>query len=291
MTAESERPSSNFFKSPFDFCVLIPCYNDEAGLLQSLKSLQYHPEKFLVVVVDDGSAVPLNMEFLKSSVPHITHLHLIRLPQNSGITTALNTGLQWILENTTTPYIARLDCRDTCDPQRFYKQVTFLNTHASVGLLGAWCIFANESKSVYYTYATPLRHHAIIKAMHLRNVFIHPAVMLRTAVVKQVGLYPHDFPYAEDYAFFWKLLHASEGAVLPELLTCCALREEGLSMANRRAQLISRKNVLQKFGTNPVLKVLGMLKLYILLMVPNPLLLRLKTQKTKVRRNNFVDER
>jgi len=273
---------TNFFKTPLDFCVLIPCYNDEPGLIQSLKSIQYNARKFAVVVVDDGSQSPVSMGFLKSSLPHLLYLHLIRLPQNRGITTALNTGLQWILENTSAPYIARLDCRDTCHAQRFYNQVTFLNAHAEVGLLGSWCTFREEGTGAGYTYTTPLLHKELTKAMHLRNVFIHPAVMFRTALLKKTGLYPHDYPHAEDYAFFWRLLQVAEGAVLGESLTHCAIMPQGISLSNRRVQLQSRKKVVQAFGNHGVLKFLGIIKLNILLIMPNSLLLRLKMQKAKV---------
>jgi len=271
--------AANFFKTPLDFCVLIPCYNDEPGLIESLRSIRYADDKYAVVVVDDGSTIAIDMEVLKSSVPHIRHLQVLRLLQNSGITTALNTGLQWILENTSAPYIARLDCRDTCNPQRFYKQVTFLNTHTDVGLLGSWCTFRQEATGISYSYTTPLQHDEIIKAMHLRNVFIHPAVMFRTALVKAAGFYPYAYPYAEDYAFFWTLLKLSHGAILNENLTCCAILQHGISLSNRRAQLQSRKKVVQQFGDGVVLKLLGIFKLFVLLIMPNPLLLRLKRRK------------
>lgn len=260
-----------------DFCVLIPCYNDAPGLVQSLKSILYDSEKFAVVVVDDGSAVPVDMGFLKTSVPHLQNLKLIRLPQNEGITSALNTGLKWIVENTDALYIARLDCRDTCDKERFYKQVTFLNAHINVGLLSTWCTFFEEATGRRYTYTTPLQHDEIIKAMHLRNVFIHPAVMFRTALLKEAGLYPYGYPHAEDYAFFWRMLQVAQGAVLGERLTRCALRAGGISFSNRRAQLHSRKKVVQRFGSNALLKALGVIKLYILLIMPDALVLRLKT--------------
>ena len=271
--------AASFFKAPLDFCVLIPCYNDEPGLVESLQSIQYEAGRYTVVVVDDGSTIPIDMEVLKSSVPHIRHLQVLRLSQNSGITTALNTGLQWILENTSAPYIARLDCRDTCDPQRFYKQVIFLNTHTDVGLLGSWCTFRQAATGISYTYTTPLQHEEIIKAMHLRNVFIHPTVMFRAALVQATGPYPYNYPHAENYAFFWKLLRVTQGAVLNESLTCCALLQHGISASNRRAQLRSRMKVVWHFGDNFILKLIGILKLCILMVMPNTLLLRLKTDK------------
>lgn len=268
---------TNFFKTPLDFCVLIPCYNDEPGLLLSLQSIRYDSQRFAVVIVDDGSRTAIDKTVLTRLLPHIDFIEVIRLNQNSGITTALNTGLQWIIENTTAPYIARLDCRDTCATERFHKQVAFLNTHPQVGLLGSWCTFKEESSNISYTYTTPLQHNEIIKAMHLRNVFIHPAVMFRTDLLKQTGFYPQAYPHAEDYAFFWKLLQVADGAVLNENLTACALVRGGISLSNRRAQLQSRKKVVQAFGTSAGLRELGLFKLNILLITPNSLLLRLKT--------------
>ena len=46
-------------------------------------------------------------------------VHVLRLPHNQGITAALNAGLDWIVTHTSAPYIARLDCRDLCDGERF----------------------------------------------------------------------------------------------------------------------------------------------------------------------------
>jgi glycosyltransferase involved in cell wall biosynthesis len=270
------QPAMDFFKNPLDFCVLIPCYNNELGLLRSLRSIRYQEGRYAVVVVDDGSQTPLLQESLQRAAPHITHMHLIRLPQNRGITTALNTGLLWIVENTTAPYIARLDCHDTCDPERFYKQVTFLNAHAQVGLLGSWCFFVEEETGLNYSYTTPVQHASIVKAMHLRNVFIHPAVMFRSALLPQTGLYPYLYPHAEDYALFWTMLQRAEGAVLNEHLTTCAVMRQGLSFTNRRVQLQSRQKIVRAFGSYPFLKVLALFKLYILLIMPKALLLRLK---------------
>jgi hypothetical protein len=119
--------------------------------------------------------------------------------------------------------------------------------------------------------------------MHLRNVFIHPTVMFRAVLLRKAGLYPFDYPHAEDYAFFWKLLQLAEGAMLEESLTTCAIMPQGLSLSNRKAQLLSRKKVVQRFGNRMDLKVIGLIKLTILLMVPKTLLLRLKKRKATVR--------
>jgi glycosyltransferase involved in cell wall biosynthesis len=200
-------------------------------------------------------------------------VHLIRLPQNKGITEALNAGLKWILEHTHTRYIARLDCGDTCHPERFLLQVGFLDTHPDVGLLGTWCTFQAEDGSFSYPYTTPLDHDVIIKEMHLRNVFIHPTVMLRRQALLQVGVYPYEYPHAEDYALFWALLQVSKGAILDRKLVTCVINAAGISMGNRKKQLKSRLKVVLRLGNRPGLKVLTFVKINLLLFVPQRFIL------------------
>ncbi len=266
----------NYQHQPLHFCLLVPCYNDRVGLVQALQTVDYPFEHCLAVVVDDGSTQPLEAEALAAEVGTGLPVHLIRLTQNQGITTALNTGLRWIAANTSAPYIARLDCRDRCHPQRFYRQVQFLNTNPQVGLLGTWCRFEEAESRQAYNYTTPAAHEAIKKEMHSRNVFIHPTVMFRTALVRAGERYPHNYPHAEDYAFFWRLLQLAEGAILPQVLVTCAITRGGISGRHRQAQLLSRKKVVATFGRGGWITKWGLIKLNLLMLVPNSVLLRLK---------------
>ncbi|HEY1114831.1 MAG TPA: glycosyltransferase [Chitinophagaceae bacterium] len=252
------------------FCVLIPVYNNPEGLLRTIFSIHYTKENYLVVVVDDGSRDPVTEEQLQATgVP----FQLLRLPQNGGITGALNTGLRWIQQHTTARYVARLDCSDTCHPERFLRQVAFLDRHPEVGLLGTWCTFESEDGSHSYLYKTPVEHEAIIKEMHGRNVFIHPTVMFRTGLLERVGLYPYEYPHAEDYALFWSMVRAGRSAILGEDLVTCALTEGGISMSNRKAQLKSRLRVVQRFGNDHGRQILSFFKMKLLLFVPQRLIL------------------
>ena len=259
------------------FCVLIPVYNNPKGLLRSLFSVNYPRGNHLVVIVDDGSREPLTEAMLEAAgLP--SRFHLIRLPHNKGITEALNTGLRWIVENTNARYVARLDGGDTCHPERFLQQVAFLEAHPEVGLLGTWCTFQSEDGSYAYPYKTPVAHEAIVKEMHLRNVFIHPTVMFRVALLQRVGVYPYAYPHAEDYALFWSMIQIMKSAVLDRYLVTCVLNARGISMGNRKAQLNSRIKVVWKYGNRPELKVLSFLKMKLFLFVPQRIILWWKSQ-------------
>lgn len=259
-----------------DFVLLIPCYNNQNGLLASLKSISYLPGKCEILIVDDGSAVPINQAELQpyTQIP----VHVIRLEKNAGILNALNTGLNFLKQRTDVQFIARLDAGDVCDEQRFYKQVEFLNAHTDVALLASWARFENIKDDTGYDYITRTKHEDIRKEMHYKCSFIHPSVMFRKEVIERIGVYPGQYPHAEDYAFFWKIMKMYKGAVLPEKLVTIGFSDQNVSSENYRKQLNSRKQIVKDFGENPVHRFMGLLLLNLRSMLPSSVILKLKSR-------------
>jgi glycosyltransferase involved in cell wall biosynthesis len=246
------------------------------GLILSLQTVFYYPHRFAVVVVDDGSEVPVTMEAINTKIKIDYPVTILRNDKNKGITEALNKGLIWIEENAKTKYIARLDCGDLCDSNRFYKQVDYMDKHPHASLLGTWCVFENKKTSFKYQYKTPINHEQIKKAMHFRNVFIHPTVIFNASFLKRTGYYPKNFMFAEDYAFFWKLIKAGPSHILNEFLVTCEINKEGISLKNRQKQLAGRAKVIAEYGTNFFYKIIGRLRIKVLHILPKQLVLRLK---------------
>lgn len=258
-----------------DFYLLIPCYNNVEGLITSLQSVNYPFHLFSVIIVDDGSQEPVRQEQLYQHLPKELSIHIIRLEKNAGITKALNTGLESLHTMPEATFIARLDCGDTCAPDRFQQQVAFLRSNPDINLVGSWCLFRDQQSGSSYKYITPTEHARILKSMHFRNVFIHPTVMWRHDPQKPL-LYPEIFPHAEDYGFFHEILIWGKSAVLPGYLVTCELNENGISITNRKKQLKSRMNVVRAYGKDKVLSALGILKLRTLMLIPYHILFRIK---------------
>ena len=149
-------------------------------------------------------------------------------------------------------------------------------SHTDVGLLGSWCVFEDRTKLFRYQYKTPTGHSQIKRAMHFRNVFIHPTVVFKTSLLKKTGYYPNNFPHAEDYAFFFKLIKITRSHILDESLVLCEINNRGISLRNRREQLISRSRVVMQYGTNPLLRIIGSLRTYALRLLPKRLVLLLR---------------
>jgi hypothetical protein len=112
--------------------------------------------------------------------------------------------------------------------------------------------------------------------MYFRNVFIHPTVMFRRLLLQQSGYYPAGFEYAEDYAFFWKLIKIKQSFVFDKFLVVCELNKGGLSYRNKGKQLIARWKVVRTFGSNLALKIAACVRLVLLFVLPKEITLQLK---------------
>lgn len=259
-----------------DFYLLIPYYNNLTGLIRSLESISYPSSRYGLLIVDDGSLEPLRTTDLAPYLSPDLSLNILRLPVNGGITKALNEGLRWLEGRQGARFVARLDCGDICHGERFEKQIRYLDQHPDIDLVGSWCIFKDPSSGMAYRYKTPTEHARIMRSMYFRNIFIHPTVMWRSTVNQKAGVYPEQFPHAEDYGFFYEILSKGKAAVIPEDLVICEINPKGLSLRYRKQQLRSRGKVVRQYGKNGLLTAIGMIKLGILGVIPYGLLFRTK---------------
>ncbi|MFT2009802.1 glycosyltransferase [Pontibacter sp. 13R65] len=259
-----------------EVCVLIPYFNNLEGLIKSIQSVNYDKDKSFIVIVDDGSRERLTSEILETAQVTAIPFQVLTLTRNSGIITALNTGLKWISRNLSVAFIARLDCGDICHPNRFHKQINYLHDHPDTALLGSWCIFKTSNTDQQYKYITPTSHLKIKREMYFRNVFIHPTVIFRTSCLTKMGLYADEYKLVEDYALFWTFLNSSETAVIPDFLVTCEINPTGISISQRKNQILARKRIVREFGTNLALKSLGIFKLNLLLVIPYSFILKIK---------------
>ena len=263
----------NLYK--IDFIILIPCYNNFNGLINSIRSIHYNEKKFFIVIVDDGSDEAVTIERIQQRISVSLNIKVLSHINNQGITKALNKGLEYIYTNFLPEYIARLDCGDICSPERFYKQINFFEKQPDVHLIGTWCYFKNNLTGEGYTYSTPVKHNTIKQKMHFKNVFIHPTVMWRVAGMGKLK-YPEQYPFAEDYGLFYGMISKVKSAIINDFLVTCEINHNGISISNRSQQLKSRLKVIRDNSSNKLLLLFGVLKLYALILIPDGLFLRAK---------------
>lgn len=254
--------------------VLMPIYNDQSGFERSLDSLA-KSGPVAVVAVDDGSRPPIQVP--QDHFPDLA-VRLIRLPRNRGIEVALNVGLQQIFDLEQYRYVARLDAGDTVHPSRMRTQARFLDANPDYGLVGSSVQFVSMSGEPQFIQKPPTKHMQIARAMAFNNCITHTSVMMRLEALSGLGGYSLDYPAAEDYDLFLRMLKSWKFASIEEVLVNTLLDTEGISIKRRPVQLRSRIRLqLREFTPVHINSYLGLLQSAILYLLPYAIVTRLKS--------------
>ena len=116
------------------FSVLMSLYIKENPqyLRECFESLvaQTHPADEIVLVFD-GAVTP-ELEAVVSEFETKLPLNLVKLPKNLGLGKALNEGLKHCSHD----WVFRMDTDDICVPERFAKQVAFIEQHPDTIIFG-----------------------------------------------------------------------------------------------------------------------------------------------------------
>lgn len=263
--------------------VLMPVYNPDEDLKLTLDSLHAQTVPFKLFLVDDGSKIQADYEALTKGM----NVKIIRLAINVGITGAMNAGLQEILAGTF-PYIARIDSGDVCTADRFAKQLTYLDLHPEIAILGSACEFRdrNENHELLDTRIVvfPLTPDDCRKRLFFNSPVCHPVVFIRRAVFEKIGLYSEFYPAAEDFDLMWRASSAGFNiSNLSDMLLIKEVTPGSISLMRRRRQIFSRLSIQWanvKF-TSPA-SLIGLVKTILIFVAPNRLVIAVKKAMPRV---------
>lgn len=254
--------------------VLIAAYNAEQTIHRALSSLQANTERHDVIIVDDGSRVDL-----ETAIPPQPNLKIIRLAQNVGIAKATNVGLAYILERPY-DYIARLDADDAAAPDRLAVQRAFLDENPSVGCVGSWGRFVAENGDIVFYLHPPEDHATLVQKLYYNNCFLHPTLMIRSALLREIGGYDEDYPIALDYEILRRIALHTQTANIPRYLIDYAVSPGGISLSKRRRQLRARLKIQWAYRNwRSIHFYLGIAKTLALNLVPRSVITAIKQHK------------
>jgi hypothetical protein len=146
---------------------------------------------------------------------HDARINLIENAHNEGLPRSLNRALRAAKGE----YIARQDSDDISEIERLTRQVTYLDAHPDVALLGSWYTEINAEGAVIGKRQLPCDTTEIRWCLSFYCPFVHSAVMFRSAVLLGTGLYDEAFPYAQDYDLWCRIARQAPVANLDEHLT------------------------------------------------------------------------
>lgn len=167
-----------------------------------------------VVLVVDGP-VPDALSELIKLYESSEVFHVIWLPENKGLGNALKLGV----ENAKYPIIARMDSDDISAPERFEKQLMYLEDHPDCDIVGGQMTeFIDNSDNIVGRRDVPLTDEDIYQYMKSRCGLNHVTVMFRKEAVMKAGNY-QDWFWNEDYYLWVRMMLAGcIFANLPDVL-------------------------------------------------------------------------
>lgn len=159
--------------------VLLPVYNAEEFVKEAVDSILCQTfTNFELLVLNDGST--------DNSMELVTHfkdkrIRIINNDGNKGLIYTLNKGIQ----EAKGEYIARMDADDIALPNRFERQIKYLQKHKEISILGSNVeTFGNEAKITNY----PINDEEIKLHMLFENPLCHPTVMFRKSIFLENNL-------------------------------------------------------------------------------------------------------
>lgn len=182
-----------------------------------------------IVLVQDGP-VPgeLQLVLREFETVYPNMMNVIRLEKNGGLGNALKIGV----DNAKYDIIARMDSDDIAAPDRFEKQIAYLESHPECDIVGGQITeFIGEPSNIVGRREVPLDNEDIYKYMKSRCAFNHPTVMFRKSAVLSVGNYM-DWFWNEDYYLWIRMM--MKGCMMANLPDVLVNMRSGLDQYSRR---------------------------------------------------------
>lgn len=215
------------------FSVLMSLYHKEKPehfntCMASIWDQQTLKTTEIVLVLDGpiGQGLTKSVEHWQQKLGNI--LKIVTLAENVGLGKALNEGLK----HCTNEWVFRMDTDDICTPDRFSKQVAFIEKNPDVVLFGGQILEFNQDVSdAHVLKAVPENHNEIKNFARNRCPFNHMTVAYKKSVIIEVGGYQHHL-FMEDYNLWLRVIGA--GYQVANLLDIILYARVGNGMHARR---------------------------------------------------------
>lgn len=236
--------------SDCNISVIMSVYNTKAQWLReaidSILHQTYDRFEFLIVLdcPTDGSDAVVREYSAKDP-----RVKVIENEENIGLTRSLNKALAQAKGS----YIARMDADDIALPDRFAKQIAYMEDNPDVVVLGGR-VFTEGSVSTAQYEWTPDQDVLKIR-MLFRNVGVpHPTAMIRKRVLDETGIrYTESVKKSQDYKLWTDLMYHGKIMMLPDVVLMYRMHDGQISAGKASqmgyAQGIARQQAEKLMGS------------------------------------------
>jgi glycosyltransferase involved in cell wall biosynthesis len=215
--------------------ILMTVYNADAYVRDSVNSLiQQTIPDWELIAVDDGSTDASLLALREYSDERI---RLFPLEKNIGRTPAL----QFALKQARGDYIAVLDADDISSPDRLAREIEFLDQHSDIALVASWAQFIDEQGRVFDEFEPPVDQDELMDCLGWTNPIVHSSVMYRRELAQEVGGYPSEITWAQDFGLILALAEHYKIAMIDDYLCQLRVLAESMTRCQKNKILVANE--------------------------------------------------
>jgi glycosyltransferase involved in cell wall biosynthesis len=214
--------------------VIMPVYNAGKYVKEAIESISNQTFSDWELIIIDDCSTDNSVEIIQSF--HDKRIIFLKNEINLGVSKTSNRGMRIARGK----FLTRMDADDISLPDRFKKQVEFLEKHPDYVLCASNVQMFGAKQDFF---SLPAEDQLLKIALLYQNPFVNSSVLIRSKDCKKY-LYNETFPFAEDYELWINLKEEGKFASIPEVLTKYRLHQSNLTsavsfeMENRHKELL-----------------------------------------------------
>lgn len=233
--------------------VITPMYNAARYIEEAARSVLAQTfGDFEYIIVNDGST-DTSLDIVKHLALEDKRIRIIDLGTNQGNPRATNRGF----DEARGMYIALMDADDKCHPERFAKEVSYLDAHPNIGIVGTqyWRMNAegNVLRKAYSAHGDSTMPFKLLFSVPMCN----PTKMFRREILDELmpDYYNPSLIGAADYDVFLRAGEKWKMHVMQDYLFYYRIHQQALGTLKKDRVMEETLNICEKmiFGKYPQL--------------------------------------
>jgi len=213
--------------------ILMTVFNAEDYIIEAINSLINQTyTNWELIIVDDGST---DSSLTKIKIFIDYRIRIFPLERNIGRTSALRLAF----ELATGSYIAVLDADDVSDPNRIFEQVNYLDNHMDIALVASWVYYIDENSRIFDELTPPTSTNDLYDCLGWTNPIAHSSAMYRFNAAKDVGGYPTDLYWAQDFGLILNLANRHGIAMIGKHLCKIRLLTNSMTRSKKNRLIVA----------------------------------------------------
>ena len=226
--------------------IILPTYNSQDYLLDTIWSLVRQTEKRFELLIVNEFGSDDDTVFI-ANILGDERIHVIQNDERLGLADSLNKGMRIARGK----YLARMDADDVSVPERFEKELSYMESNPKCGLCGSWQ--RHYSPTYMWIHRTSVDDSDIRSELIFNCDMCHSTVMMRKDVFVNNDLFYDRSIMAEDWDLWYRASDFMEIHNIPEILgdyregvdNITAEKFESLS---RESGILTARNIERTFG-------------------------------------------